>query len=867
MGLRMATIARCPYRLKSDRTSSPPASPSGSHQPAETRTADGLPFGQKSEPDPREKYSIWLLAAGLVAFAVVWAFFSEHAQSYDDLHLFNISYMYAHYGVLTYPVHGQFHNLTLHPPIHHWELGALMKAGVPIYYAEAIVPFFFLLLAVWFICRSPFPSAVKIGFFLALCVPFLNDGFSPRIRPDLHRALALFAGLVALESGRLRQWDWRQLFLGSLLLTYSASLHYPGFLAWTGALVYLLWVLRDRGWNEGRSPALALMAGGCVVGIPCLLFFVIPEWNDIARVITEVDPMGGFGASLRVHLEVYANLYSGANSLEWLWPIRILFLPLGIGIPVIALSTAALWSNRNTRGMALASLPYPVFLLTVVANHKLHWSGYFLPELMLYVAGIGMLVTSALYSGVGRLLPRWRWLAIPAAGLALMGSLLASSPVRHTAELSLRPRVNEDAVARAAGRAMLGPGALVGTSTPIMFYASGATHYFDVAQDLLVRPEMPDNLIEYFDGFDAIVENWTVSEQTSNQRRESLTSWYVNGVLSLRGFYFSPRHNGLDYLVLHPRPAERIQGYAAVGNREVLHFQQQADGAYIFVGAVCTVGTKIVLPFVSLPRPYRLPLDTAALPQKELITFVAKADDYLPQRPMLSRQCAVREEVRLQRETLDSEQLLATLRADQDIHFYLTREDALEGRHGPEASISVDANGWPSGLRFLRGRRQGEEYSFTDVRAREVLRSEMDNTAGWEAYRRGYFGSTETVPDGVSPGSPATRFYSWRSADSLTSRFVDWNRPSGSLVFFSVWAKPLTNGRLPRLMLQDQQLRQLAEAKPRVRREDGWVLLAGWFEDDDTTRARVRISQYRRTTSLLDKVLVVELPRTPQAER
>src|SRR5260370_36782706 len=108
------------------------------------------------------------------------------------------------------------------------------------------------------------------------------------MRPDWHLAFAWFAGLVALESGRLQSWDTLRLGLGAFLLTYASGIHYPASLAWTGILIYLVWLTRDlhwlkqeRGWSGALRPVFALLVGGCAFGIPYLLLFVIPHLHAI----------------------------------------------------------------------------------------------------------------------------------------------------------------------------------------------------------------------------------------------------------------------------------------------------------------------------------------------------------------------------------------------------------------------------------------------------------------------------------------------------------------------------------------------------------------------------------------------------------
>src|SRR5438270_8262061 len=124
-----------------------------------------------------ETYAVWAMALIVTLSAVVWAFFCQHPQEFDDLGLFNVPYMYAHYGVLTYPAHGEFQALIVHPPIHYLILGFLMKLGITPFYAEAVPLVLILLLGVTLVLYSEFPIPVKAGLLLGFCTPFLFGRF------------------------------------------------------------------------------------------------------------------------------------------------------------------------------------------------------------------------------------------------------------------------------------------------------------------------------------------------------------------------------------------------------------------------------------------------------------------------------------------------------------------------------------------------------------------------------------------------------------------------------------------------------------------------------------------------------------------
>src|SRR5207249_1822304 len=125
-------------------------------------------------------------------------------------------------------------------------------------------------------------------------------------------------------------------------------------------------------------------------------------------------------------------------------------------IPMVLLSTPILCALPNARGIGLAGLPLPLFVL-LFAWHK--HSYYYTHEVALYTAA----VIAGTLTVAGRFIPRlsrpharhaaWAGLAgLVAFGWWQLDKWAGSrGPV-----LTLRPRVHEMEIARAAAREMLG---------------------------------------------------------------------------------------------------------------------------------------------------------------------------------------------------------------------------------------------------------------------------------------------------------------------------------------------------------------------------------------------------------------------------
>ena len=818
--------------------------------------------------EPRETkwhgYAVGLMTATVVFCAMVWAFFVPPHLDIDDIGLFNPVYMYVHYGKITYPTYGSFQEMVVHPPTHYVVLAWLAKLGVPPSYIAALPPFLLIVLAASLIWLSKFPSTVKLGLLFGLlagslfpCYLFiLPTAFSFGFRPDLHLAFAWFAGLIALETGRLDDWNFKRLFLGSALLTYASALHYPAFVAWTGVFTYVVWVLRLRGWRKASKPILALIAGGCLVGFFYLALFVVPHWHSSLAFVRSAEPFGGVGVSVKAHLNSYRFLYYSFA----LQPFsRVLFYPLTLGIPAVLISTLTFVLIPSTRGIALASLPHLLMLLLLVQRKSF---GYFIPEFMLYVCALAVCVVCGLDLIARKIGVDAERIFAFTSSTVLAGLLLFGIRWLSVAQFTLRPRVLEFDVARAAGRQMLGAQALVGARLA-RFYTNGGDLSYMLEPDLLWRKIGNLNVASYFGQFDGIAEDSFSSSLTVNEERQSLASWYARGPLNLRGFYFSSLYPGLSYLLLNVNGPPLFQAYGLLPSGQVAHFRRDPNGAFTFVAATCGVGALNKLAIDSIFRnAYLLPASTPlGAPEMELETFVEGTAAYEQLRPKLATQCSFRDEIRMSEDQIDRYRFIDTLKSDRVIHFYKHLEDALDARYGPELQVEPGGDGWPNKVIFQRGVHQGESYplQFSGANMRELFRSDMDSLAPWAIQRFTKAGGMEIVHDGLRDEDRCGRYSSNTAQDSLTSPFAQSSVRHSGLFFFSAWAKPLRGASLPSIFLQDQKYESVAYARPVIHRSDGWVLMAGWAEPSKADQVRLVIQQESGAISLFDKAYIAEI--------
>jgi hypothetical protein len=626
----------------------------------------------------------WLLAAVIFACIVVLCLFTQPLADSDETGLYNPIYEFVQTGRMTYPVYSFYDAMFVHPPVHYLEIGLLMKAGFSLAYAEAVAPILLSAIVLLVICLSTFTLPVKIGLLfgyfagLTFYLPAGITDFSPtptpfmslhEIRPDVEVAMVWFAGLVALESGRVANWDVKRLALGSALLTYASGIHYFAAIAFSGALVYVAWsllVLRRAAWPRIAS----IVAGGSLVGVPYIAFFVIPQWDGIRLMASSVQGTGTVADAITRHYAEYQAMRTILSEFGPALPLAsALILPtLSVGVPLFCVSTLLLLLLPNTRGLALAALPLQLFVFAYSQGKS---GGYYLPELIIYFAATSTALATLTLALLRKLpLPR-----VPELGAALLTTALAASTLLATPRLSpidfsLLPLTHPMELARAAGRDMLGPDATVAGRIGL-WYASGAQSWRELESDVLWQPVKNKDMTAYFSRFDAIADQYHMSNATSNDVNKSLSSWFVDGTLNIRAFYFAGRaYNTLSYVLFQPGPAAHVIGYAS-DNNQLYRFDEQSNGDTVFAAIVCPTG--IDLTAITSSRSFEnvllLPGDNAPS-DHQVITLLMPLQDY--QSLYATRVgCVTRDELTGRLRTADRALLLERLfQDDRPIQFY-----------------------------------------------------------------------------------------------------------------------------------------------------------------------------------------------------
>ena len=180
------------------------------------------------------------------------------------------------------------------------------------------------------------------------------------------------------------------------------------------------------------------------------------------------------------------------------------------------------------------------------------------------------------------------------------------------------------------------------------------------------------------------------------------------------------------------------------------------------------------------------------------------------------------------------------------------------GRVGPLpriASVAVGTDGWPNTLRLESGPK--EDVKLANPTTRRLFRSDLDTDTGWDINRYGRFGGLAFRPDCLSAGDSCGVYSSGDPRDHLTSPYV--MPPLHSLVFFSIWVKPLQKADSLRVDVQNQQRDIQAEGRELATRGDGWKLYGEWQNIPDEQGLRLVVTVPGNESVLLDKAELVEV--------
>jgi hypothetical protein len=627
----------------------------------------------------------------LLAATTLYLAFLDRSISFDEAGLANPSYMLLHYGRITYPIHGQFDGLVVHPPTHYLGIALLMNLGLGLFHAAAVMPVLCFAAAGFLLLFSRIAFPARFGLLFGIYLGAVIWTSTQTVRPDLSLALAWIAGLIALESARLADWNPNRLFVGSVLLGYAAVVHYPGAFCWTGIVVYIVWAWLSLPRRAALARIVRMIAGLAVVGIPYLFLFLIPFHREIAEVVSQHQGEGGLWTAIQHHRDAYAawsNLRAARFSMQPL--VQTLLTPLWWSrIPAAFIGPTILLAFRSTRGLALAALPQVLFIALGARHKDTRFSGYFTPEMILYLTAAVSVALAALFFVSRKIPSRIGGMVLALLGVAtLSGFALHDKPDISGGLVRLTRSLSDLDLSRAAAREIAGPDAFIGSTSLGVWYTGGGTHFLSVSPEIQYGPSLTIRPKEYAAWFDGLVVDQLESWVTWNKERANLTSLYLSGDLRLKGFWLGEKHAGAENelsWMMYAAPESPLRGFTKVNGR-VYRFDQAANGSHIFYCAVCTsaelrnngqfqsYGT-MYFPAASNDDP-RTGGDATPLIRMLLVSKEQFQRDVVP----AAAHCKVRDQIAGNLVEMDSGAMLAQLQAtDRTIRFYRSFPTALAG--------------------------------------------------------------------------------------------------------------------------------------------------------------------------------------------
>jgi hypothetical protein len=512
----------------------------------------------------------------------------------DDLGLYNPIHMLLTTGRLTYPIYGQPEGMTVHPPIRYFEIALLMKMGFG-QYARHVVPALLSALATALLIFLRWPAPVKYAACFAAISTFSLVFFSGMtLRPDPDLVIAWIAGLLLLELGRQNSFNRWGIFFGSSLITYAAALHYPATLAVLGIGVYVLSAWYEFGYKQALRTFTLGVLGASIVLIPYLGVYVPLNWKlyDFVFVVSK-ETFGKFdGVANQFPLYDELTRFSSFTGLSI--PVAILSALRAIPVPLFIIPIVGFLAWRRMWVFAFAALPLLLFVL--VQSRKFYI--YLFPEYFFIMFGSALLVLAVVRSLLA-ILPR----AFGSFSASLIDGAMAAFILYFGysyGEQFITPRSAgmvtnwvdgfglESNLVRATSKAIVGNNATIGGQFGL-WYVSGAYRWYGISEVMWYDNTRLD-LQKYFSNFDYIVEQDYNADFVINTPRENVATWYLKGVLQLKGFYL-----GSSLWVNHFRfstdPGKVFAGFVH-RDHTLFRFDQQQDGPAGAVTAVCNEDSK-----------------------------------------------------------------------------------------------------------------------------------------------------------------------------------------------------------------------------------------------------------------------------------
>lgn len=202
-----------------------------------------------------------------------------------------------------------------------------------------------------------------------------------------------------------------------------------------------------------------------------------------------------------------------------------------------------------------------------------------------------------------------------------------------------------------------------------------------MSEDLLSTNPLPGgDKRKYYERFGYIAENSFASFISQNKGQTTILTDYLDGVLNLKGFYFSDnwgKYSELNTLFLETGATDAVLGFSCVGNRHLTRFDADSLGTHVFVAFRCS-NYRNFMAYEQEALAYSLfalPYPTDGLQQEYskvqdwLICAVFKEDKYRMMRLDMAAKMYIRDEIYGNVQETSINEILKVLEGDEAMVF------------------------------------------------------------------------------------------------------------------------------------------------------------------------------------------------------
>jgi hypothetical protein len=177
--------------------------------------------------------------------------------------------------------------------------------------------------------------------------------------------------------------------------------------------------------------------------------------------------------------------------------------------------------------------------------------------------------------------------------------------------------------------------------------------------------------------------------------------------------------------------------------------------------------------------------------------------------------------------------------------------------------VRLTPDQWPDRLQVRWESQATQEVSVSRPDEHPLFQSDLNSDAEWRTNRYSPGGGLAIQTNCLGIGDSCGAYSSEDRRDHIATPMVELRDTGRTLVFFSIWVKPVAKSAMPKVVLQNERYDTLAEGTQLRTREDGWILLGALLEVHDAAQVRVTVTQPTHAVSLVDKMLITEIPALP----